>query len=65
MSDSAVSAQPPRVRVNASEQKAGFTVDVTVECFQGEDAPFLLANKVTEVKKAMRDAGHKLVGDAA
>jgi len=58
-------AQPPRVRANASEQKAGFTVEVTVECFQGENAAARLAQKVTEVQKALRDAGLKLVSDAA
>lgn len=58
-------AQTPRVRANATEQKGGFVVDVTVETYNGEDAPTLLAQKVTETKDAMRAAGHKLVGDAA
>jgi hypothetical protein len=51
--------------VNASEQKGGFVVEATVECFNGEDAPKLLARIITEAKEALRDARHKLVGDAA
>jgi hypothetical protein len=59
------SAQAPRVRANAKEQKGGFTVDVTVETYNGEDTAAMLAQKITEVKAAMTAAGHKLVGDAA
>jgi len=56
-------AQTPRVRVNASEQKAGFVIDATVECYQGEDAPTMLAQKIMEVQTAMRAKGLKLVAD--
>lgn len=58
MSDLAVSAQAPRVRVNATEAaKGGFRIEVTVECFQGENAAALLAQKIKEVRAALTAEG--------
>jgi len=62
VSDTAT-AQTPRVRVNAKEQGKGFTVEATVECYQGEDAPTMLAQKIMEVQTALRAKGLKLVAD--
>lgn len=54
----ATTTQAPRVRVNATEAaKGGFRIEVTVECFCGEDAAALLAQKIKEVRAALAAEG--------
>lgn len=62
----ATQVQPPRVRVSAAQSAKGvWQIDATVETFDGTDAVPLLAQKIGEVEKALRDKGHKLASDAA
>ena len=66
MSDLIVSPQVPRVRVNATEAaKGGFRLEVTVECFNGENAAELLAKQIEEVRKTLAMRGLGLASDAA
>jgi hypothetical protein len=62
----ATQAQPPRVRASAAQTaKGAWQIDVTVETFDGADPVQMLATKIVEVQKALRERGQKLVTDAA
>jgi hypothetical protein len=50
------------VRVNAAQDaKGAYKLDCTVECYQGEDAPALLAQKIKETKSALTAEGLKVL----